>query len=75
MELNPYLHYRVHQERSADAVRAAEKWRLLRSLKAQGRSRGWLQRLGFGRLDSVDRDDEVRKPRPGARQSATSPTL
>jgi hypothetical protein len=74
MELNPYLHYLVHRERAADAMRDAERWRLIKSLKVQGSSPGWLGRLGLGRLVSVHPDDEAGMPVPGARQAASSPT-
>lgn len=74
MELNPYLHYLIHQERSTDAIRGAEKWRLMRSPKMGGGSPGWLRRLSRGRLVIVRHDNADGKVRPEARQSATSPT-
>jgi hypothetical protein len=74
MELHPYLHYLVHRERAADAMRNAERWRLIKSLKVQGSSPGWLERLGARRLVPVHPLDEAGKPRAGARQTASSPT-
>ena len=75
MELNPYLHYVLHRERAADAMSSAERWRLIKSLKVQGSSPGWLQRLGASRLVPDRPVDKTAKPSAGARQTASNPTL
>jgi hypothetical protein len=74
MELNPYLHDLAHRERSADAMRDAERWRLIRSLREQRSSRGWLGRLRLKRLASTHHEDAVRMPVPGAHPTASSST-
>jgi hypothetical protein len=73
MELNPYLHYVVSQERRADAIRDAERWRLIQSLKVQGSSPGWLQRLRLRWLVPARPDHMAGKPRPGARPIVSGP--
>jgi hypothetical protein len=77
MELNPYLHYLVTQERRADAMRSAERWRLIKSLKKQDSSAGWLERLGLRLKQSVlvHRDGGTAATESGPRQAVSSPTL
>lgn len=76
MELNPYLYYLVKQERRADAMRDAEQRRLIKSVKKYSSSPGWLQRLGMSlrRLVPVHPDGGAGEPRPGPRQTVSSPT-
>ncbi len=76
MEFNAHLAYRVAQERMADAIRDAEQRRLIKSVKKHGNSPGWLQRLRLSlrRLVPVHPDDGAGEPRPGPRQTVSSPT-
>jgi len=76
MEFNLYMAYRVAQERMADAIRDSEQRRLIKSVKKDGGSPGWLQRLGMSlrRLVPVHPDGGAGEPRPGPRQTVSSPT-
>jgi hypothetical protein len=77
MELNPDLHYLVHRERGADAMRSAEEWRQVKSLKKHGESPGLLRRLALrvrGQI-AVPFEEAVRGQERGPRQTATSSTL
>lgn len=75
MAFNLYEAYLVGRERRADAMRDAEHWRLVKSLKQEGSSRGRPQRLSLRRPAPARYDDEGGKPRPEARQTVSSPTL
>jgi hypothetical protein len=76
MELNPYLHDWVSQERRADALRDAEKCRLIKSLKEHRSTPEWLQRLGLVLRGAapVHRGSAASRSRPESRQTAASPT-
>jgi hypothetical protein len=76
MELNPYLHHWVSQERRADALRDAEKWRLIKSLKERRSRPEWLQRLGLILRGAapVHRGGAASQSRPESPQTVASPT-
>ena len=76
MVINTYETYLVARERMADAIRDAEQRRLIKSVKKHGNSPGWLQRLRLSlrRLVPVHPDDGAGEPRPGPRQTVSSPT-
>ena len=76
MELNPGLHYLVDRERRADAMRDAERWRQIKSLKKHSESPGWAQRLALSLrgLVTVRLDGQAAARRPAPRQPASSST-
>jgi hypothetical protein len=75
MSFNLYEAYLVGRDRREDALRDAEQRRLIKSLQQEGRSCGWLQRLGLRRPMPTRDYREAAKSRPEARRSVSSPTL